>query len=328
MVEHTADSGVDAQAPVVPIPRRRERINPITWILTHPEAAGPIFVLPWFIGFLAFTLLPFLSSIGLSFVHWSLLGSPRWVGLSNYTKLLTDDVRFNSALVNTVSYTLVTVPLKQVMALSIAVLLNQKLRGIYIYRTIFYLPSVTAGVATAILWSQIFGYRMGVLNSALNVVGIRSIPWLTSIQWALPTLMFISLWNVGSIFIIYLAGLQGVPTHFYEAAEVDGATPLQKFFKITLPLITPSIFFNVVMGFIGTFQIFTQAYIMTAGGPADRTLTYVMYLWFKGFQDFRMGYASALAWILFLIIMALTLLQLRLSRRWVYYEVVSPGAGG
>jgi multiple sugar transport system permease protein len=175
-------------------------------------------------------------------------------------------------------------------------------------------------VATAILWSQMFGYRMGMLNAGLARFGVQPIPWLTDVKWALPTLIFISLWNVGSTFVIYLAGLQGVPIHLYEAAEVDGATGWQRFWKITVPLITPSIFFNMVMGFIGSFRVFTQAYIMTGGGPADRTLFYVLYLFQKGFLDFRMGYASALAWILFLIILAMTLFQMWLSRRWVYYE--------
>jgi multiple sugar transport system permease protein len=165
---------------------------------------------------------------------------------------------------------------------------------------------------------------MGILNAGLSLLGIEPQPWLTSIRWALPTLIFISLWNVGSIFIIYLAGLQGVANHYYEAAEVDGANPLQKFFKITIPLITPSIFFNVVMGFIASFKVFTQAFIMTGGGPADRTLFLVLYLYYNAFNYFRMGYASAMAWILFLIIMFFTLVQLWMSRRWVYYEAAGP----
>ena len=325
MAEETAgQSGVVA----APAGERREGFGPISWIFTRPKICGPIFIAPWFLGFLVFTAGPFVVSIVLSFLKWSLLGSPKWVGFANYVKLFTNDVRFTMALQNTVTYVLVSVPLKQIIALAIAMLLDQDLRGIYIYRSVFYLPAVTSGVATAILWLQIFGYRMGILNAVLAKVGIQAIPWLMSIQWALPTLMFISLWNVGSIFIIYLAGLQGVPVHFYEAAEVDGATAWQKFWKITVPLITPSIFFNVVMGFIGSFQVFTQAYVMTGGGPADRTLFYVLYLWFKGFQDFRMGYASALAWILFLIIMSLTLFQMWLARRWVYYEGAVPQAGG
>jgi multiple sugar transport system permease protein len=299
---------------------KRVRFNPLSWIFTHPKICGPIFVAPWFIGFVAFTLGPFLASFGLSFLKWSLIGTPRWIGLDNYVKILTDYERFVMAVKNTFVYVLTSVPMRQILALAIAMLLNQKLRGIWLYRSIFYLPTVTSGVATAILWSQMFGYRMGMLNSGLAKFGVDPVPWLTDIRWALPTLIFISLWNVGSAFVIYLAGLQGVPIHYYEAAEVDGATEWQRFWKITVPLITPSIFFNIVMGFIGSFRVFTQAYIMTGGGPADRTLFYVLYLFQKGFQDFRMGYASALAWILFLIILAMTLFQMWLSRRWVYYE--------
>jgi multiple sugar transport system permease protein len=303
---------------------KRARVNPISYIFTHPKICGPIFVAPWFVGFLVFTLGPFLASLGLGFLKWSLFGDPKWVGFGHYVKIFTDDKRFVAAVRNTFTYVLVSVPLRQMMALAIAVLLNQKLRGIWLYRSIFYLPTVTSGVATAILWGHLFGFRMGILNAGLSKLGIQPVPWLTSLEWALPTLIFISMWNVGSTFVIYLAGLQGVPTHLYEAAEVDGATPWQRFLKITLPLITPSIFFNLVMGFIGSFRVFTQAFIMTGGGPADRTLMYVLYLWEKGFLEFRMGYASALAWILFLIILAMTLFQMWLSRRWVYYEAAGP----
>mgnify|MGYP005853878605 CR=1 FL=1 len=287
--------------------------------------AGYVFVAPWFIGFVVFTLGPFLASLYLSTLEWSLLGTAKFVGFGNFTKMFADDERYIAALKNTFIYVFVSVPLKQVIALTIAMLLSQELRAIFAYRTVFYLPSVTSGVATSVLWTQVFGFRMGILNAVLSNVGIQPIPWLTSLQWALPTLIFISLWNVGSIFIIYLAGLKGVPLHYYEAAEVDGASPWQKFSKITLPLITPTVFFNLVMGFIGSFKIFTQAYVMTGGGPADRTLFYVLYLFYKAFQDFRMGYASAMAWVLFIIILFFTMIQLSLSKRWVYYEGAAPG---
>lgn len=324
MAEQTRNtSPSSAEVGVLPMARPRG-LNPLGYIFTRPQICGYIFIAPWFLGFVVWTLVPFLASIYLSTVKWSMFGTPKFLGLGNYQKMFTDDVRYTSALVNTFIYVLTSVPLKQVIALTIAMLLNQKLRGIYIYRTVFYLPSVTAGVATAILWSQVFGYRMGILNAILNKVGIESQPWLTSIKTALPTLIFISLWNVGSIFIIYLAGLQGVPTHFYEAAEVDGASEWQKFLKITVPLITPTIFFNVVMGFIGSFKVFTQAFIMTGGGPADRTLFYVLYLYYHAFEYFRMGYASAMAWVLFIIIMIFTLTQVFLSRKWVYYEAAAP----
>jgi len=308
------------------LPRARQAVlHPMNYVFTRQHIAGYIFIAPWFMGFLFWTLAPFLASIGLSFADWSIMGKAKFVGLGNYHKMLSGDVRYRSALWNTLYYTIFAVPLKQVVALAIALLLNQKLRGIYIYRTIFYLPAVTSGVATAILWTQIFGYRMGILNAVLAKVGISARPWLTDLNLAMRTLIFISLWNVGQLFLIYLAGLQGVPTHFYEAAEVDGAGAWHKFRHVTLPLITPSIFFNVVMGFINSFKVFTQAYVMTGGGPADRTLFYCLYLYYKAFRDFRMGYAAAMAWILFFIIMAVTLVQLALSRRWVYYEGAAPG---
>ena len=316
-----SESASGASAGVGALPSgRRERISLLGYIFTRPQICGYIFIAPWFLGFVVWTLGPFLASIYLSTVRWSLLGSPKFMGLGNYVKMFTQDVRFKSALANTFIYVFTSVPAKQVIALTIAMLLNQKLRGVYIYRTVFYLPSVTAGVATAILWSQVFGFRMGILNAILTKVGIQPQPWLTSLKWALPTLISISMWNVGRIFLIYLAGLQGVPTHFYEAAEVDGATDWQKFINIIVPLITPSIFFNVVMGFIASFKVFTQAFIMTGGGPADRTLFYVLYLYYNAFEYFRMGYASAMAWVLFIIIMIFTMAQIWLSKKWVYYE--------
>ena len=292
----------------------------LSYVFTRSQICGYIFIAPFLIGFLIWTLGPFLASIGLSTVKWSLLGEPEFVGLGNYEALFLKDRRFHRSLMNTCIYVLTSVPLKQIIALSIAMLLSQEVRAIYIYRTIFYLPSVTAGVATAILWTKIFGYRMGLLNAGLAMLGMPPQPWLHDLRLALPTIIFISLWNVGNLFIIYLAGLKGVPTHLYEAAEVDGASAWQKFFKITIPMITPTIFFNMVIGFIGSFQVFTQALVMTGGGPADRTLFYVLYLYYRAFRDFRMGYASAMAWILFLIIMFFTLVQTVLSKRWVYYE--------
>lgn len=316
-----------AQADVVPSVAVRSRSNPLGYIFTHQRICGYIFIAPWFIGFIVWTLGPFLASIFLSLTDWSLFGKYSFLGLGNFQKMFATDARYRAALINTSVYVIVSIPLKQIIAITIAMLLDQKLRGIYIYRSVFYLPSVTSGVATAVLWSMVFGFRMGILNAILSKVGIAPQPWLTSMQLALPTLIFISLWNVGSIFIIYLAGLQGVPIHFYEAAEVDGATDWQKFWKITIPLITPSIFFNVVMGFIGSFKVFTQAYVMTGGGPADRTLFYVLYLYYKAFMDFRMGYAAAMAWVLFAIILVLTLFQMWLSSKWVYYEGAAPETG-
>lgn len=306
--------------------RRATAFNPLSYIFTRQDISFYIFVAPWLIGFLAFTLGPFLASIWLSLTDWSLMEAAKFVGLRNFHEMFLEDETWRQAVWNTFYYTIVSVPLKQVIALSVAILLNQKLRGIYVYRTIFYLPAVTSGVATAMLWMQVFGYHLGALNALLIKVGIEPQAWLTDLKLAMPTLIFISLWNVGGIFLIYLAGLQGVSTHLYEAAEVDGAGMWAKFRNVTIPMITPSIFFNIVMGFIGSFQVFTAAYIITGGGPADRTLFYVLQLYLKAFIYFEMGYASAMAWVLFVIIMIFTLFQLWLSRRWVYYEGAPVGA--
>lgn len=296
-------------------------------LLTRQDVVFYIFIAPWAIGFIAFTLGPFLVSMGLSLTEWNLLTPPRFIGLGNFVRMFTDDRYFGVSLWNTFYFTVVSVPLKQLVGFMLAMLLNQNLRGIYIYRTIFYLPSVTSGVATAMLWMYVFGYHTGIVNAILKFFSLGPYAWFTDLDLAMPTLIFISLWEVGSIFLIYLASLQGVPFQLYEAAEVDGAGRWHKIWNVTIPMITPAVFFNTVMGFIGSFQVFTSAFIITAGGPADRTLFYVLRLYREAFTYFRMGYASALAWVLFIIIMVLSLIQLRLSRLWVYYEGDVPIAG-
>ena len=295
------------------------RTNPFT----RSKFTFYVFISPWLIGFLIFTFGPFIASFWLSFQKYDVLSPPSFLGLGNFRKMFFEDPLYPRALWNTFYYTVVSVPLKQIIALTLAVLLNQDLKGIYLYRTAFYLPAVTSGVAMAVLWSQVFGYNMGVLNAGLHYLGIPPQAWLTNLKLAMPTLIFISIWNVGNIFVIYLAGLQGVPSHLYEAAEVDGANTWHKFIHVTIPMITPTIFFNVVMGFIGSFQVFTEAFIITNGGPANRTLFYALHLWRNAFHYFRMGYSSAMAWVLFAIILALTMVQLRLSGRWVYYEAAA-----
>jgi len=305
--------------------RRGIAFHPRSYIFTRQNLTFYICIAPWVIGFLVFTLGPFLTSIGLSFTRWTLLQPPYYIGLANYSKMFLRDRLYRTVVWNSLYFTLGSVPAKQVVALALALLLNQKLRGVWLYRSIFYLPAVTSGVATAILWAYIFGYNVGILNSVLRMVGIAPVRWLTNVNMAMRTLILMSLWDVGSIFIIYLAGLQGVPTHLYEAAEVDGAGVWHKFRHVTIPMITPSMFFNIVMGFIGSFQTFTTAYVMTGGGPADRTLVYALQLYRMAFGYFEMGYAAAMAWVLFMMILALTLTQLALSGRWVYYEAAAPG---
>jgi multiple sugar transport system permease protein len=238
--------------------------------------------------------------------------------------MFTDDPKWVKSFVNTVYFTAFHVPLILVVALFTALLLNRQLPGIGVFRTLFYLPSVTAGVATAILWRFVFNYRYGLFNQALGLLGIQGPNWLGSTKWAMPAFIIMSTWGFGSLMVLYLAGLQGVPRELYEAAEIDGATAWDRLLKVTIPMMSPVIFFTMIMTVIGSFQIFTAAFIMTEGGPADATLFYILYLYRSAFQWLRIGFASAMAWILFLIILALTLVQLSLSKRWVFYAGEEP----
>jgi multiple sugar transport system permease protein len=287
---------------------------------------GYLFAAPWLLGFFLFVLGPMLVSIAMSFTRWDGITPIRrieWVGWENYRQLLADDPRFLKALTNTVWYVLGAVPFGTLSALGLALLLNQQVKGQAVFRTLFYLPSVVSGVATATIWLWLFNPSFGPVNLALSRLGVpqESLPgWLTDPQWALSVFVFMSLWGVGNAMLIYLAGLQGVPSHLYEAADLDGANAWVRFRHVTLPQLTPTLLFNLIMGVIGSFQTFTQSFIMTGGGPKDATLFLVLYLYQKAFQQFQMGYASAMAWILFVIVMALTLLLLTTSKRWVYYE--------
>lgn len=286
---------------------------------------GYTFASPWLIGFLVFTLGPMLFSLYLSFTDWSAqstLETIGWIGWDNFKKLLTGDRYFWISLENTFYYTFLAVPLGICGALFLAILLNQKVKGISIFRTIFYLPSIVSGVATAVLWTWVFNPQFGIVNGFLSHLGISGPGWLSEPAWAKPTLIIMSLWGLGGSMLIYLAGLQNIPEHLYEVAELDGASPFQKFRYVTIPALTPTIFFNLVMNIIGSFQVFTTAYVVSdgRGGPQDSTLFYVLYLYQKAFHEYEMGYAAALAWILFLIILAFTLLVIKSSPLWVYYE--------
>lgn len=299
----------------MPIERANRR-----W-LTRTDLIGYLFISPWIFGFLVFTAFPFLASLALSFTNWEVVGDWEVVGLANYERMLGGrDQLFNFAIRNTAYYVVFHVPGVQIIALGMAVLLNQRLRGIGIYRTVFYLPAVTASVATAYLWAFILSNNGGLLNSALALVGIEGPNWLYSIHWSLPALIIMSLWNVGTTMLIYLAALQSVPAHLHEAAMIDGAGLWHRFRHVTVPMITPAMFFNIVLGIIGSFQVFTAAFIITGGGPANATLMYTLYLYRVAFEALHMGYASALAWVLFLIILFFTVVQLVMSRLWVYYE--------
>lgn len=275
---------------------------------------------PWLLGFLLWTAGPMIYSLWLSFTRWDLFTDPIWINLENYQTLFTGDSDFWQALKVTAIYTFIQVPLGLAGALAIALLMNSAVRGITVFRTIFYLPSVLPAIAVSVLWIWVFNPEFGILNALLRVFGIEGPKWLADPQWALAALIFMSLWSLGGGMIIYLAGLKGIPRALYEAAELDGAGSVQQFWHITLPQISPTIFFNLVMGIIGSFQVFTQAYAMTKGGPQKATLFYMYYLFDMAFIRFRMGYASALAWVLFLIILIFTLLVIRSSNLWVYYE--------
>ena len=295
--------------------------------LTRTDLLGYLFISPWLVGFLVFTLFPFLASLFLSLTDWKVVGAWNFVGLDNYMHMVDGtDSKFFPSLRATVYYAAVAVPGNQIIALLLALLLSKKSPLIAIFRTFFYIPAIATGVGTAYLWAQIFSTHGGLLNSAFEAIGLPTIPWLYSLVWSMPALIIIGLWNSGQSMLIYLAALQGVPQTLYDAASVDGAGPFSKFRHVTLPSITPAMFFNIVLGFIGSFQVFTTAYIITQGGPGDATLFYTLYLFRVAFRDLRMGYAAGLAWVLFLIILFITAVQLLVSRYWVYYEGATPGA--
>jgi len=281
--------------------------------------AGYLFAGPWFFGFLVFGGGPILFSLVMSLSEYDVLSPPKFVGLKNYATLLTDDPLFYKSLWNT-GFMALGIPVGMAVGLGIAILLNHEVRGMAVYRTFFYLPAIMPAVAAAILWMWIFNPKEGVLNALLANLGVQGPAWLHNQHWSKPALIVMGLWGAGGGMIVWLAGLKGIPKHLYEAAEIDGAGTLGKFWNVTLPMLSPYILFNLIMGLIGTFQIFTQALIMTQGGPLDSTLFYAYALFNNAFRYMRMGYASAMAWILFGIILALTVMQLRLSKRWVYYE--------
>jgi multiple sugar transport system permease protein len=282
------------------------------------------FILPWLVGFLAFTLYPMLASTYYSLTTYNVV-EMRFVGLENYKNLIADQ-KFYWSLWVTAKLTLVGVPLGIMLALGVAVLLNQKVPFLPFWRTVYYLPAVITGVAVALLWKWILNPQYGIINTLLmQLFHIQGPRWFWSEQWVIPSFWLMGLWGIGGSMVIYLAGLQGVPTALYEAAEIDGANAGQRFFNITLPMISPVIMFTLVTNLIGSLQVFTQVYVISnEGGPNNNSLVYVLYLFMNGFRWFRLGYASALAWVLFIIIVILTVLMLRASRSLVYYE--APGS--
>ncbi len=280
---------------------------------------GYLFLSPWIVGFLVFLAGPMIASLLLSFTQYKVIKAPVWIGLANYQRMITDDLFYHSLKV-TITYTAIAVPLGIIAALTVALLLNRALFAAGVFRTVFYLPSIISGVAVAIVFAWIFNFRFGILNYFLSLVGIKGPNWLGSSRYALWAFVLMSLWGIGGTVVIFLAALQGVPRALYEAAEIDGAGSWRRFLNITLPMISPAILFVLIMGVIGTLQTFTQSYIMTGGGPANATLFYLLYLYKNAFNWFEMGYASALAWLLFVVILGCTLIVLRSSAFWVHYE--------
>ncbi|MFI7126767.1 carbohydrate ABC transporter permease [Nonomuraea sp. NPDC050153] len=283
--------------------------------------AAYLFLAPWFVGLLVITVGPIIASLYLSFTDYSLLKEAKWVGLDNYVKMFTEDERFMSSLKVTTIYVVVSVPLQLAFALALALVLDRGLRGLSFYRSIFYLPSLLGGsVAIAILWRKVFGAD-GLVNAVLSIFGIQGPGWVGDPDTALGTLILLHVWTFGAPMIIFLAGLRQIPGSYYEAAAVDGAGTLRQFRSITLPLLTPIIFFNLVLEVIKSFQSFTQAFIVSngKGGPADSTLFYTLYLYLKGFKSYDMGYAAAMAWVLLVIIAALTGVNFLASKYWVFY---------
>ncbi len=285
---------------------------------TREAAGGYLFALPWLVGLSIFVFYPFIANIFYSFTEYNIIESPVWVGIDNY-RVLMDDSLFWKSLSNTIYYSAV-VPLQLIIALLLALLLNQKVKGQRYFRTFFYLPVLVPLVASSVLWKWMLSPNYGLVNSLLYKIGVNGPGWFASESWSKPALILMGTWTVGGAMIIFLATLQDIPQVLYEAAEIDGATTFKKTFHITLPLLTPAIFFNLIMGIIGSFQVFTQAYIITGGGPMYSTTFYVLYLYNNAFKFFRMGRASAMALILFIVIFIITLFIVKTSSKWVYYE--------
>ena len=290
---------------------------------------GLLFATPWVLGFCILTAGPIVASLYYSFCSYNVVRSPVWIGLENYSRLFSEDPHFYKTLYNTLYMMLLGVPSALVLAFLAAILLNARVKGLALFRTIFYLPSVVPVVAVAILWVWILNPEYGLINAFIRLAGLDGPGWLTDPQWSKPALILTNLWGVGNITIIFLAGLQNVPETLYEAAHVDGAGRLRKLWHITLPCISPVLFFNLIMGIIGSFQYFTQVYIMTtglspehggrAGGPEGSTLVYALHLYQNAFQNFHMGYASAMAWVLFVVIGGITMFQWKMQKHWVHY---------
>jgi multiple sugar transport system permease protein len=296
-----------------------QRRQKSSWRERREALNAYVFMSPVILGLLIFTLGPIIASLFLSFTNYNLLNDPKWIGVDNYVKMYGERLFWQSLKVSA-TYSLISVPLGMMLALFLAILLNRKMRGIYTLRSIYYLPTVISGVGVALLWRWIFNGQYGVLNTLLRNIGIKGPNWLLDENWALTALIITSVWGVGGTMLIFLAGLQGIPAEINEAAEIDGAGKWEQFRYITLPMISHVTFFNLVLGIIGALQVFTDAYVITGGGPNNSTLFIAVYLYRHAFQFLNFGYAAALAWVLFLIVMVLTIFVFRSSPLWVFYE--------
>ena len=282
---------------------------------------GWIFILPAVVGLLCFGLIPILFSIYGSLSRWDAVNAPEFIGLENYRQMLVFDSFFRKVFFNTLYYTLGHIPPTVIIALLLAVLVNRKMRGITIFRTAYYIPAVTNAIAVAIVWGWLLNGDVGIINQFLKVFGIQGPRWLGDTTWAMPAVILLSVWHgLGGPMVIFLAGLQGIPEVLYEAAEIDGANRYRLFRHVTLPLLSPTTFFIVVTQFIGSFQVFSTIYILTAGGPANATNVYIYYLYQNAFSYWKMGYAAAMSWVLFFVIAVITLIQWKVARHWVFYQ--------
>ena len=312
------DSGPDGGGVAVAVPRPAPsnlwRLRP-----TSATLWGYLFISPWLAGLALLYLLPLGAVVYFSFTKYAILGSPQWIGADNYRRM-AEDSRFWTSLYNTAYYVAFRVPLHVLLAFAIALVANRRLRGMNLIRTVLYLPTIVPVVATAAVWGWILHPRLGILRFLLDSVGLVSPVWLASEVWSKPALIVMSLWPFGAMMVIFLAGLQDIPEHLYEAAEIDGAGPLRRLWVVTIPMMTPVILFNVVLDTINSFQVFAMAVVLTKGGPLDSTLFYVLYTYHNAFEYFEMGYASALSVVFFLLTSVLTLLVFKTSRTWVHYE--------
>jgi multiple sugar transport system permease protein len=303
-------------------PTMKGRLTRLRTRLANSENLyGLAFVGPLLLGLILFTYGPVLYSAWLSLNEGDFIRPLQWVGAANYSRAINDDLAWK-ALINTAYYVIITVPAGIALSLLLAMAMNQKLRGIVGYRAIFFLPTITSAVAISLMWAWMYNPQFGVINTALKAIGMKGPKWLASPDWAMPAIMIMAVWRgLGYNMLLFLAGLQGIPKELLEAAEIDGANAVQRFFRITLPLLSPTTFMLIVLSIIGGFQVFEYSYVMTRGGPLYSTLTMVLLIYQRGFETFEMGYASALAYILFAILLVLTIVQFRMQRRWVNYDL-------